>query len=74
MCQVLRKDKGSQGGACTNAQIFITIGDLVMMSKYTYSERSFFSLFNDTMVILIPSRSKSKIIEIFHGFFLTRIS
>ena len=36
---------------CINAQIFITM--VVVMIDYTYSERSIFSLFNDTMVILI---------------------
>ena len=39
---------------CTYAQIFIAI--IVMMINYTYSERSSFSLFNDTMVILIGLR------------------
>ena len=34
-----------------NEQISTTI--VVVMTNYTYSERSIFSLFNDTMVILI---------------------
>ena len=37
-----------------NAYIFTTI--VVVMTDYTYSERSNFSLFNDTMVILIGQK------------------
>ena len=40
---------------CIDAQIFITM--VVEMINYTYSERSFLSLFNDTMVILIGLKS-----------------
>ena len=50
--ELFRIDKGSPGGALHICScMFITIA--VVVINYIYSERYYFSLFHDTMMILI---------------------
>ena len=55
---------------CTNTHIFITM--VLVMMIYTYSERSYFSLFNDISVVLTCQKLWKLFIynRFFHFYFL----
>ena len=52
----LRIDKGYQRGALNLERPFITV--IGVLANYRYSERAFFSLFNDVDIILIGKYSR----------------